>query len=68
MQVGDVVRLKSGGPRMTVVSIDMVFATCMWFTSYTMDDPDMPRQMVVRLSCLEREKDLVDGAEEPGTF
>lgn len=35
--VGDVVRLKSGGPLMTIVEIDDEEVTCVWFptTDYT---------------------------------
>lgn len=54
MEVGDVVRLKSGGPRMTIVSIDLVFATCWWFPVYGAEDAQ-PRAMTVRLSALEEE-------------
>lgn len=32
MEIGDVVRLKSGGPKMTIVSIDeSAGASCTWF-------------------------------------
>ena len=31
VQVGDVVRMKSGGPKMTVVQIDEFTAWCRWF-------------------------------------
>jgi uncharacterized protein YodC (DUF2158 family) len=33
MNVGDVVRLKSGGPPMTVTRLESSAATCEWFTS-----------------------------------
>lgn len=49
MEVGDVVRLKSGGPRMTLASIDLVFCRCLWFADY--DEP--PRELMLRKSCLE---------------
>jgi uncharacterized protein YodC (DUF2158 family) len=29
--VGDVVRLKSGGPKMTVTKVDSKWITCNWF-------------------------------------
>lgn len=31
MQIGDVVRLKSGGPKMTILAMDETQATCAWF-------------------------------------
>lgn len=31
MQIGDVVRLKSGGPKMTITALDETEATCAWF-------------------------------------
>ena len=31
VQVGDVVRMKSGGPKMTVIQIDEFTAWCRWF-------------------------------------
>ena len=32
MEIGDIVRLKSGGPKMTIVSIDeSAGASCTWF-------------------------------------
>lgn len=31
-KVGDLVRLKSGGPKMTVNSINSVWIDCAWFT------------------------------------
>ena len=31
MQIGDVVRLKSGGPKMTITALDEAQATCVWF-------------------------------------
>jgi uncharacterized protein YodC (DUF2158 family) len=49
MEVGDVVRLKSGGPRMTIASIDVVFARCSFFDGFNM------REAVLRLACLEVE-------------
>jgi uncharacterized protein YodC (DUF2158 family) len=30
-KAGDIVRLKSGGPKMTIDTIDNSFATCVWF-------------------------------------
>jgi hypothetical protein len=48
MEVGDVVRLKSGGPRMTIASIDVVFARCLW-----MDLENTLHEWPVRLACLE---------------
>jgi len=50
MEVGDVVRLKSGGPRMTIVSIEMVYARCNWFGGR---DQGELREALIRLSCLE---------------
>lgn len=49
MEVGDVVRLKSGGPRMTISSIDMVWARCLFFDGFDM------REAVLRLACLDVE-------------
>ncbi|WP_081666725.1 YodC family protein [Laribacter hongkongensis] len=36
-KVGDVVRLKSGGPRMTIQRQDREGWLCVWFTSYEAD-------------------------------
>ncbi|MCF5838645.1 YodC family protein [Aeromonas veronii] len=33
MKVGDAVKLNSGGPSMTVLTIDEEKAECLWFTS-----------------------------------
>jgi uncharacterized protein YodC (DUF2158 family) len=53
MEVGDVVRLKSGGPRMTIASIEVVFARCVWFPDYY-GNGDL-RELMLRLACLEVE-------------
>lgn len=31
MQIGDIVRLKSGGPKMTITALDDASASCAWF-------------------------------------
>lgn len=31
MQIGDIVRLKSGGPKMTIAAIDEEEVSCTWF-------------------------------------
>ena len=31
MEIGDIVRLKSGGPKMTISALDDSQATCIWF-------------------------------------
>lgn len=53
MEVGDVVRLKSGGPRMTIASIEMVFARCVWFPDHYGEGH--LQELLIRLACLEVE-------------
>ena len=53
MKIGDVVGLKSGGPIMTILSVNSNDARCGWMTSSGED-----RQAVYPLAALEpREKD-----------
>lgn len=53
MEVGDVVRLKSGGPRMTIASIEVVFARCVWFPDHYGNNN--LQELLIRLACLEVE-------------
>lgn len=34
MEIGDIVRLKSGGPVMTVALVDPVCVVCVWFDEH----------------------------------
>jgi uncharacterized protein YodC (DUF2158 family) len=47
---GDVVRLKSGGPEMTIESVDDGIATCVWFPT----DESVPSTTKFRLLVLVR--------------
>lgn len=42
MESGDVVVLKSGGPKMTIGSIQDGKATCLWFVNDTIQQSDFP--------------------------
>lgn len=42
MKTGDKVRLKSGGPVMTVTLIGAYTIRCMWFDGYTLRSGDFP--------------------------
>ncbi|WP_165576243.1 YodC family protein [Aeromonas bestiarum] len=47
MKVGDVVKLNSGGPSMTVLTIDEKEAKCLWFTSdYQLQSATFPLDVI----------------------
>ena len=47
IMVGDVVTLKSGGPRMTVVSIDDERCACIWFSGEELRKETFPRNALI---------------------
>ena len=50
LKIGDVVRLKSGGPSMTVRSLDGEFVDCEWFSKGELYAHPFPLQMIVKTS------------------
>lgn len=53
MEVGDVVRLKSGGPPMTVEKVSTDSVTCRWFApDAALGGDGLSRQAVFPLLCL----------------
>lgn len=55
---GDVVKLKSGGPKMTVQSATKAKATCVWFDGHRNNTGDFP------ISCLIFRKRTPTATEE----
>lgn len=47
MNVGDAVKLKGGGPSMTILTIDDKEAECLWFTSnYQLQTATFPLEII----------------------
>lgn len=46
-KVGDIVRLKSGGPQMVVVYVDGRSVDCMWFVDSALESDEFPNECVV---------------------
>ncbi|MFQ2217623.1 YodC family protein [Aeromonas enteropelogenes] len=47
MKVGDVVKLHSGGPSMTILNVDEASAECLWFTSdYLLQRASFPLSVI----------------------
>jgi uncharacterized protein YodC (DUF2158 family) len=46
MKAGDVVRLKSGGPLMTVVEIEEGYAFCQWFNDKKLESASLSTKIL----------------------
>lgn len=50
LAVGDLVVLRSGGPSLTVVAVDIDVITCTWFNGTEMCEAHLPRACIDRIA------------------
>jgi uncharacterized protein YodC (DUF2158 family) len=61
-KIGQIVRLKSGGPKMTVGFIDHNngMCRCQWFTEGKLEKGDLPHESLENLESVEPDEDELD--------
>jgi len=48
--VGDIVKLKSGGPEMTIQSTSDTYVRCQWFAGKKLDKGSFPNESIIKVA------------------
>jgi uncharacterized protein YodC (DUF2158 family) len=55
-KIGDIVQLKSGGPKMTVEKVGATGITCQWFAGSKLEMGHFPKDAVIKIEEGEKKK------------